>query len=280
MVKIFTADGGPQEKAEELLCQLANSLEKDEEIVRDMAKVMLDCGLKGMASLLFPNIFDNDSNFQIENNLDIGLGKSNYKSSISSTENDSCSVLESDTTSDEYKSYSDLQVKINNKIFGPKPNENDDHIYRNCSRPRGLVFLANYTFCESSVHSYREGSQKDVNKLAVIFRPMGYVIPAIHQNLSTQETMDELRIFRDDIRHKSCDSCVVIIMSHGTSNMFYTSEGSPINDEDVLEVFSNSGCPALLDKPKLFIFQFCRGDQRDMGVLPGPVQVSRSLVKL
>ena len=74
-----------------------------------------------------------------------------------------------------------------------------------------------------------------------------------------QETLRAVRQFRDDERHSSSDSCVVVIMSHGKGdNQFYTHGGPSIHDEDLLDMFSNVGCPALEGKPKIFIFQFCR----------------------
>ena len=58
-------------------------------------------------------------------------------------------------------------------------------VYRNCSRPRGLVFIANYTFEDSDLHKARDGSEVDVRNLKELFTQMGYVIPTVHQNLNT-----------------------------------------------------------------------------------------------
>ena len=53
-------------------------------------------------------------------------------------------------------------------------------------------------------------------------------------------------------------------MSHGKGGsqnegtLIYTSDGKFIASEEVISYFNNRGCPALIGKPKIFLFQFCR----------------------
>ena len=62
------------------------------------------------------------------------------------------------------------------------------------------------------------------------------------------------------------------IISHGREG--HLSEGSHIltanalyiPSEDVIRYFSNKSCPNLKGKPKIFLFQFCRGGDIDQGM--------------
>jgi len=61
---------------------------------------------------------------------------------------------------------------------------------------------------------------------------------------------------------------VVAILSHGRHGLIAAADGRELETEWVLRQFNNDGCPALKGKPKLFIFQACRGDETDYGVMP------------
>ncbi|XP_068210216.1 caspase-3-like [Palaemon carinicauda] len=151
-------------------------------------------------------------------------------------------------------------------------------LYKNESMPRGLVFLANYKNFRNeenpvnSINDERKGSQKDVTHLCNLFTQMGYKIPEVHLNLSKYDTIKALREFRNNEEHKNVDSCIVVIMSHGRDGKsFYTSDNQHLTINDVVERFSNSECEYLRGKPKIFIFQYCRGTVPDIGVVPTPV---------
>ncbi|CAL4217002.1 unnamed protein product, partial [Meganyctiphanes norvegica] len=64
---------------------------------------------------------------------------------------------------------------------------------------------------------------------------------------------------RKDLRN--VDSTVVIIMSHGNENYFFTQDGGNISFDYIINRFNNHNCPELKGKPKFFIFDCCRGDQ-------------------
>lgn len=147
-------------------------------------------------------------------------------------------------------------------------------VYKNNTMPRGLVFMANYKDFVNNEHTSREGSEIDVKNLTVLLSQMGYMIPKQHINLNKYETIKALREFLSHEELKSVDSCIVIIMSHGRDEKsFYTSDNLYITVNDVVERFSNKECPALKGKPKIFIFQYCRGSGPDVGVEATPQRV-------
>ncbi|XP_006067422.1 caspase-14 isoform X4 [Bubalus bubalis] len=72
---------------------------------------------------------------------------------------------------------------------------------------------------------------------------------------------DELNEIKDDI---GC--CLVTLMSHGEEGFIKMKDGEKVSLEDIFEMFNNKNCPALQEKPKIFIIQACRGERRDSGV--------------
>lgn len=60
--------------------------------------------------------------------------------------------------------------------------------------------------------------------------------------------------------HKHVDSAVVIILSHGKSgDLIYGTDAETVSMERILKCFNNENCPALLNRPKMFFVQACRG---------------------
>ncbi|XP_018007530.1 uncharacterized protein LOC108665303 [Hyalella azteca] len=175
-----------------------------------------------------------------------------------------------------------IRVRYNNKIHGPQDGEDsDEEIYRNCSSPRGLVFLADYSFKNSRTnHEPRQGSHIDVRNLKELFEQMGYHVPHVYVDLDKKDTLAALRKFREDSQHEDVHSCIVVIMSHGKGDGFITDDGLIIKTRDVQDLFNNLNCPALMSKLKLFIFQFCRGVLWDGGVAGNPSKLSLTKVSL
>lgn len=48
-------------------------------------------------------------------------------------------------------------------------------------------------------------------------------------------------------------------MSHGEKGFIKMKDGEKVSLEDIFEMFNNKNCPALQEKPKIFIIQACRG---------------------
>ena len=48
-------------------------------------------------------------------------------------------------------------------------------------------------------------------------------------------------------------------MSHGEEGFIKMKDGEKVSLEDIFEMFNNKNCPALQEKPKIFIIQACRG---------------------
>lgn len=80
-----------------------------------------------------------------------------------------------------------------------------------------------------------------------------------------QDISERVKKFRSDKSLAKVDISVVIIMSHGNNANIpggYTEitgvDGKGVNTEDIVNEFTVEKCPALKEKPKIFIFQCCR----------------------
>ena len=76
-----------------------------------------------------------------------------------------------------------------------------------------------------------------------------------------QELIEKIRSFRDGLNESKDDvgCCLVTLMSHGEKGFIKMEDGEKVSLEDIFEMFNNKNCPALQEKPKIFIIQACRG---------------------
>ncbi|XP_026352552.1 caspase-14-like isoform X1 [Ursus arctos] len=87
-------------------------------------------------------------------------------------------------------------------------------------------------------------------------------------NPNKMELIKKIRSFRDGLNESKDDvgCCLVTLMSHGEKGFIKMEDGEKVSLEDIFEMFNNKNCPALQEKPKIFIIQACRGEKRDCGV--------------
>nr|XP_004227431.2 caspase-2 [Ciona intestinalis] len=87
----------------------------------------------------------------------------------------------------------------------------------------------------------------------------------VQENHTAKAMWNSLIKFSRSDKHKSCDFCVVIIMSHGNStdrghDYFSGIDNATIENDEVVKLFKNSKDRLhLIGKPKLIFFQSCRG---------------------
>ncbi|GAB5576941.1 caspase-14-like isoform X2 [Prionailurus iriomotensis] len=88
--------------------------------------------------------------------------------------------------------------------------------------------------------------------------------PGAHRD----ELLGKISSFRDGLNEIKDDvgCCLVTLMSHGEKGFIKMKDGERVSLEDIFEMFNNKNCPALQEKPKIFIIQACRGEKRDNGV--------------
>ncbi|XP_058411476.1 caspase-14-like isoform X2 [Diceros bicornis minor] len=82
------------------------------------------------------------------------------------------------------------------------------------------------------------------------------------------ELLGKITSFRDGLNEikDEIGCCLVTLMSHGEKGFIKMKDDERVSLEDIFEMFNNKNCPALQEKPKIFIIQACRGERRDNGV--------------
>lgn len=133
--------------------------------------------------------------------------------------------------------------------------------YKNDSSPRGIVVIFNYIF-KNNPNKFRKGARRDHENLHAVFTEMGYDVWPINIDKTREETLDKLDEVRISSDLNKVDSLIVVFLSHGgpSENEFFASDGNTISvDEIIYTKFTDQKCPLMKDKPKLFLFNYCRG---------------------
>ncbi|RWS10445.1 cell death protein 3-like protein [Dinothrombium tinctorium] len=140
------------------------------------------------------------------------------------------------------------------------------HIYKMTSNPRGYcVILNNFLFEPDGVDT-RFGSENEAKFLTKIYQQLGYRV-LLSENLTAKRMLEMFR----KVSHEDClnfhDSLVVIILTHGERGFLMGTDGQFADVNTIVGMFNNYHCKALLNKPKLFFIQACRGGAYDYGVI-------------
>ncbi|KAK0149703.1 Caspase-2 [Merluccius polli] len=141
--------------------------------------------------------------------------------------------------------------------------------YRMCSTPRGCALvISNMAFdpCKAPDLDPRKGGEVDEEVLRKVFTELDYVV-TVDRNLTAQAMRERIEQFCRLPDHRTADSCVLCLLSHGVDGAVYGTDGELLKLDWVFEAFDNSHCPLLQNKPKMFFIQACRGDEMDCGVV-------------
>ncbi|TKS82203.1 Caspase-2 [Collichthys lucidus] len=148
--------------------------------------------------------------------------------------------------------------------------------YRMNSSPRGFALvISNVTFdpCAAPDLDPRKGGEVDDEVLRKVFTELDYLV-TVHRDLTAQGMRTCIENFSRQQTHRTVDSCVVCLLSHGVEGAIYGTDGQLLQLDWVFEAFDNAHCPLLQNKPKMFFIQACRGDEMDCGVeqIDGPTR--------
>ncbi|XP_054975240.1 caspase-7 [Sorex araneus] len=127
------------------------------------------------------------------------------------------------------------------------------------------VIINNKNFNKSTCMDTRTGTDRDAAALNICFRNLGFEV-IIKNDLTCQQMVDLLqKVAGEDHRNSACFAC--IFLSHGEENIIYgTDDKIPI--KELTSCFRGDRCRTLLEKPKLFFIQACRGTELDDGIQP------------
>lgn len=148
------------------------------------------------------------------------------------------------------------------------------------SKPRGLALIITNIDYDRPGKEPRTSAIHDGLNLKQLFDQMGFHVFSFC-NLTAQEMLSEIGDFSRHKDLRKVDSCFIIISSHGNiSTQYEITEiegvekhnlGTAQNRKtilcvDILNFFTAENCPHLAGKPKVFIFQLCRGVKKQKSV--------------
>ncbi|ELT95225.1 hypothetical protein CAPTEDRAFT_64255, partial [Capitella teleta] len=135
--------------------------------------------------------------------------------------------------------------------------------YKVSHKPRGIaVIINNETFDDEDRFPKRESSDYDVINMEELFRRL-YFRVEIHVNKSTQ-VGSFVRNFTLSIgmhisNISTSDIFVAVIMSHGSRDSVYGTDGKSVLIDDITAIFNGDNCQQLRETPKLFFIDACQG---------------------
>ncbi|KAK3531744.1 hypothetical protein QTP70_027287 [Hemibagrus guttatus] len=145
------------------------------------------------------------------------------------------------------------------KLFTPvpeSPGEVPEEIgeYKMSSMPRGVCLIINNR--NFITMQNRLGSDQDEESLIKVFKWLGFSVK-VHRDQNAEQMKD---IFGTYSRHNHEGDCFVCcILSHGSTEGVYGTDGVIVQGSDIYNPFNGVFCKSLINKPKVFFIQACRG---------------------
>ena len=144
-----------------------------------------------------------------------------------------------------------------------------EEYYHMPSTPHGVcLIINNYLFHQVDPRfdalSERGGASVDQRNLVLTFEFLQYKVE-VHENCTSVQMIDLMKemTFRD---HSQYDSFICCILSHGEEGKVFGADSLPVDLRDITGVIKGTYCRSLIDKPKLFFVQACRGETEDPGI--------------
>jgi caspase 7 len=123
---------------------------------------------------------------------------------------------------------------------------------------RGLALVININKYDPNPFKLeeREWSKVDVANLMKTLKYLEFDLD-LAENLTKSQIIKRLQKIVS-INHENSDCFLCVVMSHGTEDNIVTNNCELISFEEIMEPIK--GCKSLFNKPKMFFFQACRGE--------------------
>ncbi|XP_056307394.1 caspase-6-like [Danio aesculapii] len=137
---------------------------------------------------------------------------------------------------------------------------------------RGMALIFNQkSFDWKLKMKTRNGTDADRDRLVSRFEELGFEVKA-YNDYNRDKVLSEInKAAAAD--HLDADCFVCIFLSHGEDGHVYA-EDEKIDIPEITDLFKGDKCRSLVGKPKIFIWQACRGDKKDDPVTPMSVEDS------
>ena len=129
------------------------------------------------------------------------------------------------------------------------------------ARSAYVLVINNYIFPQRA-DVERTGSNDDVRNLKDLFGDFGF-----RSRVQDSQAGSEMLLLLEETAEKyfpRYDCFVCVVLSHGSKDGIYETDEETINIEAITSLFRRDECPSLEGKPKIFLIQACRGNQRDI----------------
>ncbi|XP_053945490.1 caspase-3-like [Anastrepha ludens] len=138
----------------------------------------------------------------------------------------------------------------------------EEEYYPNNNPNVGIAVILNHKYVKGQKD--RMGTEKDRDTIAQTLKLYGFDV-RVFNDLTFEEVDGQLRaIAKDD--HTNNDCFVLVVMSHGAEGRVFASDMSyPV--ERLWQPFLGENCKSLINKPKIFFVQACRGERLDKPVV-------------
>ena len=134
-------------------------------------------------------------------------------------------------------------------------------IYPMQTSPRGVAIIINIENFPNWEYK-RHGSHVDVENLEDLLGQMDFEVKTF-KDLRSKEILSTLELAVEDPLLQKTDMFIACIMSHGKENHITCRDGIDVPIEEILRRIA---CIQLKDKPKLILFNACRGNRIDVGL--------------
>ncbi|XP_059170589.1 caspase-3-like [Physella acuta] len=124
--------------------------------------------------------------------------------------------------------------------------------------PRGFTLIINNKNFKNPADE-RIGSDEDAERMRDMFIFLGHNV-TMEKNLTAKQMRQKLTDFAKHKALHSASALAVVILSHGMENdTLYGVDWQYISKFEIQQIFKIGNCRQMKGKPKLFIFQACRG---------------------
>ena len=140
-----------------------------------------------------------------------------------------------------------------------KHNQVNPSKYKMDHAKRGIALIININKYEPNPFKLEERvwSIKDVENLTKTLKYLEFDIE-LARNLIKSKIEECLKQIAS-INHENFDCFLCVVMSHGNEDNIVTSDSELISFDEIMAPIKS--CPTLLNKPKMFFFQACRGEK-------------------
>ena len=167
-----------------------------------------------------------------------------------------------------YKEFMDQNISKLNDLSLSQPLPEAEYYPMSCQPHGCCIIFNNHQFYQVDENHEqlmdRGGADVDQKTLIDTFNFLQYKVE-VYENLSSCDIVARMKEVssRD---HTHFDSFICCVLTHGEEGMIFGSDSLPVNLQDLTGLVKGTFCPTLINKPKLFFVQACRGEREDKGV--------------